>query len=1068
MCVPLIALAIGASSVWAAKKKAAAETPLTEAGQKLLKRYARMLTELRGQLVKSVPLVEEKKQARTLLKADNEKQKSKFPSVAPRPVLLDDDETETDVDGLLVELSEKPEKKAPAIDEAETADDGLLTKLSENPQKSAPAIDKKVQAVFQFLKVLAAEAREETENPRSVAFAKEMARRMEAAGPLLAELEPFLSSDKLDAQLAKYVVLSEATPRGLAKFAQSGPKHEQLVERLLSDADLMLRMVLADGAKRGKYGQAMKIYTDIQKASTEAKDGVLQRLALATSMEHAAPVKQRNPVAKTDAPATVDPVKRYFHFERAYLDGELDAGFKKLTVWDFRMVVNGHEPDWTLAWGRKMLRNYRPDHISTPDYRWRYVAAVRTDIRYGSQDNKYDRPELQFFQNILMNGGVCGRRAFFGRFLLRGFGVPTTARPQRGHASLAHWTPEGWVICLGGGWGAGWVPGWAGGPYSSDLDFLAVTQARKTGEPFRQVKRAQWIGDVMGEKRVFGLIGRRPDFWYGVALYRQRAIIEEAKAIELAAVGEDIGEANESKVKEKITSAAITDKDRKIVVGKDGVITIPAVACSKPTNSTRKIKFMKSNLGGMQLHYNRLGKHEEFEYTFDAPAAGKYTLSARVVTPSWKQHLFVTANGAKEPIDIALPHTVGFWDKTKPVEISLVKGRNVLRFSRDHERLKGVTIKEFTLTPVNGRDDGSAESYRSASEAMDPAMVALLDDPVRKVLEDKLSQITGRAALAALCREFIRDNPEDYVLQKLCLKRLVSLQGAEASGDLLAALSSQNRWVRQFSSELAAKLPGEATTQKWLEYLGSAQDNVRPEILRVLAERRDVKAVPTIKTFLEHKDKHTRIAALGALVSLAGAERLSAVVKATSDPSPEIREAAYNILASSRFPSATEALLTLARKAKTIEENSIALQHCFSRIAKGKVPESDKLGVLEKSVGLSRRPEEKRLALPELRELATLGALRLTKSLLNDAPLREDAAGTAVVIAEALEIEDEKTKQEAVDIMQSVVKQTKNPTTRKAAEKFVYKHRPPKLEAADPAGMEEIDPADLEAADPDF
>ena len=109
---------------------------------------------------------------------------------------------------------------------------------------------------------------------------------------------------------------------------------------------------------------------------------------------------------------------------------------------------------------------------------------------------------------------------------------------------------------------------------------------------------------------------------------------------------------------------------------------------------------MESNLGGMQLHYNRIGTPEEFEYTFDAPAAGKYALTARVVTPSWKQHLLVAVNDAKEPIDIALPFTVGMWDKTQPVEVSLVKGRNVLRFSRN-EPVKGLTIKDFTLKPLN-------------------------------------------------------------------------------------------------------------------------------------------------------------------------------------------------------------------------------------------------------------------------------------------------------------------------------------------------------------------------------
>jgi hypothetical protein len=157
---------------------------------------------------------------------------------------------------------------------------------------------------------------------------------------------------------------------------------------------------------------------------------------------------------------------------------------------------------------------------------------------------------------------------------------------------------------------------------------------------------------------------------------------------------------NESKEKEVIKTAAVDEADKKIVAGPDGVITIPAVACSNPTNSTAKIRFMKSYLGGMRLHYSRLGNAEPFDYTFDAPAAGKYALSARVVTVSPDQHLLVTANDAKAPVDLAAPYTIGKWDKTPPVEISLVKGRNVLRFSRGGENIKGLTIKDFALTPV--------------------------------------------------------------------------------------------------------------------------------------------------------------------------------------------------------------------------------------------------------------------------------------------------------------------------------------------------------------------------------
>ncbi|MBX3418691.1 MAG: hypothetical protein KF851_13885 [Pirellulaceae bacterium] len=509
---------------------------------------------------------------------------------------------------------------------------------------------------------------------------------------LLQNLKPFLSSDALDAKLAKFVVLHEATPARLAEFAAESETHLTQIERMLADDSLLLQMVVADGAQNGNYGRAMQIYHDIQRASDRASDGNLQRLALAIALEHATPIAQRNAASRTDAPEFVDPVKRYLHYEHAFLDGELDPAFKDFSVWDYRMVVYGDEPDEMLAWGREMLRNYRPDQITMPDQRWRYVSSVRTDIRYGSEDNKYDRDDLQFYQNILMNGGICGRRAFFGRFLLRAFGIPTAARPQPGHAALVRWTPDGWVPCLGAGWGSGSTKT----PYGKDLNFLATTQARALGESFMQVKRAHWIGDVMGEPRTYGLIDSNPDFWNSVALYSQREMIAAAEALALAAIGEDIAEANESKEKEAIAAVALSDKDREIIVDSDGTITIPAAACSRPTKSTGKIIFMPSNLGGLQLHYSRNGQHEPFEYTFNAPAAGKYILTARVVTPSWRQSLFVTVNGSDQRTEISLPFTVGMWETTPPIEIELRAGPNHLRFTREGE-VKGLTIRDFTL-----------------------------------------------------------------------------------------------------------------------------------------------------------------------------------------------------------------------------------------------------------------------------------------------------------------------------------------------------------------------------------
>jgi formylglycine-generating enzyme required for sulfatase activity len=200
-----------------------------------------------------------------------------------------------------------------------------------------------------------------------------------------------------------------------------------------------------------------------------------------------------------------------------------------------------------------------------------------------------------------MNGGVCGRRAFIGRFILRSFGIPTIARPSRGHGALAHWTPDGWVVNLGGGWGSGWTAT----RYKSDLDFLATTQARANREAFMKVKRAQWTGDVLGEPRTYGEQEGNPAYWNGLSLRTQRAIIEESKTKTLDALGEDLGEANEPTVAEKVLASPVTQEDKKITTGPEGVITIPAAAYGKPSGNTRDVIAMKSFGGGLQVFLPR-------------------------------------------------------------------------------------------------------------------------------------------------------------------------------------------------------------------------------------------------------------------------------------------------------------------------------------------------------------------------------------------------------------------------------------------------------------------------------
>ena len=599
----------------------------------------------------------------------------------------------------VLKLRQRDLERAPkTLEDAKNA----LAKATENKDKLA-AEKKKLQDALQESKAALAKLR--TDGMQHLATAR---------------LADVLSSQQLDTTLAKFMVLNEGRPYWLAAYAQQGPEYEQRIERLLGNTPLMLRMLIADGAIFGQYGKAMEIYEKIQQTSPRAKEeGVFERLALAVGLEHAVAIAAG--IAGQDAhggpwdenTVWIDPVERYLEYEKAWLDGELDPNFDKHDVWSLRMVVNVYQTGEFLSWGREMLRNYRPDLVSYPLESLRYSKAVDEEISYTAIFQKlgYDRDELERMQNILSNGGICGRRAHFGGYILSAFGVPTTERPQRGHAALVRYTPSGWVAYLGAGWSGGHreMRG-----YRSDSDFRVSTEARKEPNTFLMAKRAQWIGKAMGEEHRFGWgyqNGQRwkrnpeqatpPEPWNAVSSIMQEGIVQRVNSQTLDAIAEELGESDESYDSGITNVVDIPASERQISVDGAGVIHIPAAATSRPTNNTKNILFMPSNQGGFQLHFRRYGTpRDSFEYTVEATKAGTYALSSKLVTSAWDQYLDLSINGADQPINIELPYTKGLWGELEPVHVELKQGTNVLKFSRMHFFMNGISIRDFKLVPV--------------------------------------------------------------------------------------------------------------------------------------------------------------------------------------------------------------------------------------------------------------------------------------------------------------------------------------------------------------------------------
>ena len=330
----LAAAALGTSMTFAAKKsKKAPEASLTAAGQKLENQYADQLKALKAELAKALPTVNARAKAAFLKSREDEvaaqveieaaqkgmnaikaaqggvgHAKGKWiggadKGIAAAKAKLKNAKTAAERDAAKEELAKwekNREEGVAALKERQAALD--------KAERERPAVEKKMKAAEKKL----AEAKAVT---------------LKAVKDL--KLEALLSSDKLDVKLAKYVVMHEATPNGLAAFAEQGEAQQKLIDKMLSSDDLLVEMAVADGATNGKYGQAMQIYSDIWAASDKVAEGPLRRLALAIALEHAVPVKQRNAVADTAAPATVDPVKRYLHYEKALINDELDPAFKK-------------------------------------------------------------------------------------------------------------------------------------------------------------------------------------------------------------------------------------------------------------------------------------------------------------------------------------------------------------------------------------------------------------------------------------------------------------------------------------------------------------------------------------------------------------------------------------------------------------------------------------------------------------------------------------------------------------------------------------------------------------------
>lgn len=178
-------------------------------------------------------------------------------------------------------------------------------------------------------------------------------------------------------------------------------------------------------------------------------------------------------------------------------------------------------------------------------------------------------------------------------------------------------------------------------------------------------------------------------------------------------------------------------------------------------------------------------------------------------------------------------------------------------------------LKELRSTVKSGENRQALEDAIEAIEADKNSrplvsLHALVDE---RLARDLLPATDDRQRVRR-CRELMGANADDCFYRAAALRRLVSIRGASAWDDILAAVGDANAELRKTAVKLGAQLPGQDVTRKWIDELSKSQGEKAAAVLEILALRGDPKTLGVIRKYLVHKDAVVCVAAIRAVAAL--------------------------------------------------------------------------------------------------------------------------------------------------------------------------------------------------------
>jgi hypothetical protein len=294
---------------------------------------------------------------------------------------------------------------------------------------------------------------------------------------------------------------------------------------------------------------------------------------------------------------------------------------------------------------------------------------------------------------ILSGGGNESINSWFGRFILKSFGLPTWGTKHRRKEGYTRWTPGGWVALNGAEWeNCTWLG-------KTGKDFKTELEARNKAPPeeyFKKLATLQCLADVEDgdpstipdeEKDVL-----HPErMWRSLSIVSLDLLFQTEPEIKrtFERKGQGLVVTKVEKYLEKFENDA---PDAEISFQEDeGIIVIPA---SQHEFADGNLLVIESSTGGKQLNFLADGIAD---YILPDNIPSKtYMLACEVCTVSAKQtplSVQIGEEGDKKVIKV--PYTIGEWQFSKAIKVDLGPGMT-LKFSRPQGSL-GLAVKKFVL-----------------------------------------------------------------------------------------------------------------------------------------------------------------------------------------------------------------------------------------------------------------------------------------------------------------------------------------------------------------------------------